>query len=75
MFIKVFPNKRYLYFVPAMGYDEKFIYLVDSLHHTINCNETLYNRKILISDLEAVWKTWIPFCKNSYIVINQADSM
>ncbi|WP_422657610.1 cysteine peptidase family C39 domain-containing protein [Paenibacillus sp. EC2-1] len=71
LFVRVFPNKRYLHFVPAVGYDEKFIYLVDSLPYTINCNEALYNRKVLISELGAIWKTWIPFCKSSYIVINQ----
>lgn len=70
VFIRVFPDKRYLHFAPVIGYDEEYFYLADSLKHTINCNETLYNRKILISDLEAVWKTWVPFCKDSYIVIH-----
>ncbi|WP_337100086.1 cysteine peptidase family C39 domain-containing protein [Paenibacillus sp. YIM B09110] len=73
-FIKVFPDKRYLHFVPVVGYDDEYFYLADSLKHTINCDEKHYNRKILISDLEAVWKTWMPFCKNSYIVIHQKQS-
>ncbi|MDR0269416.1 cysteine peptidase family C39 domain-containing protein [Paenibacillus sp.] len=75
VFIRVFPNERYLHFVPVTGYDEKYFYLADSLNHTINCNETYFNRKVLISDLEAVWKTWVPFCKNSYIVIHPNSMM
>lgn len=74
VFIKVFPDKRYLHFVPVVGYDDNFFYMADSLKHTINCDEMHYNRKILISDLEDVWKTWMPFCKNSYIVIHQKQS-
>lgn len=71
VFIRVFPDKRYLHFAPVTGYDEKYVYLADSLKHTINCNETYFNRKVLIGDLEALWKTWVPFCKNSYIVIRR----
>lgn len=70
LFIKVFPNKRYLHFVPIIGYDDKYFYLADSLKQTINCDEVFYNRKLLISELEALWKTWLPFSKNSYIVVH-----
>lgn len=70
VFIRVFPDKRYLHFVPVIGYDESYLFLADSLEHTINCNATHYNRKIRISDFEAVWKIGVPFCKNSYFVIH-----
>lgn len=70
LFIRVFPKKRYLHFVPAIGYDENYIYLADSLKHTINCSDSHYNRKILITDLEVLWKTWLPFHTNSYLVIH-----
>ncbi|WP_426451979.1 C39 family peptidase [Paenibacillus sp. S-38] len=70
-FIRVFPNQKDLHFVPVVGYDEEYFYLADSLEHTINCNETYYNRKVLIQDFEALWRTWVPFCKNTYIVIRQ----
>ncbi|GIP29393.1 hypothetical protein J23TS9_45230 [Paenibacillus sp. J23TS9] len=71
-FIRVFTDKRYLHFVPVVGYDQEHFYLADSLEHTINFNGAYYNRKILISDFEAVWKTWVPFCKNTYIVVRKS---
>ncbi|PQP81742.1 hypothetical protein C0Q44_18825 [Paenibacillus sp. PCH8] len=70
IFIKVHPKQRYLHFVPVVGYDETHLYLADSLSHTINCDEEHYNRKMSISELEPLWKTWLPFSKNSYIVVD-----
>ncbi|OKP99174.1 cysteine peptidase family C39 domain-containing protein [Paenibacillus sp. P46E] len=70
-FIRVLPDQRYLHFVPVVGYDDEYFYLADSLEHTINCNETCYNRKVFIRDFETLWKTWVPFCKNTYIVIRR----
>lgn len=66
LLIRVFPEQRYLHFVPVVGYDEEYFYLADSLSHTIKSNEAHYNRKILIRDLEVLWRTWLPFCQNSY---------
>jgi len=70
-FIRVSPKQRYLHFVPVIGYDQDYLYLAESLEHTINCKETSYNRKIKIRDFEVLWRTWVPFCKNSYIVIHK----
>ena len=69
--IRVFPNKRYLHFVPVIGYDEEYLYFADSLKYTINCTGKYYNRKTKISDFEAIWRTWIPFYKNTYILVHQ----
>ncbi|WP_246188187.1 C39 family peptidase [Paenibacillus tengchongensis] len=68
-FIRVHPDQKFLHFVPVVGYDDESLYLADSLEHTINCNGVYYNRKISIRDFEALWTTWVPFCKNTYIVI------
>ncbi|GFZ31483.1 hypothetical protein CSC2_20090 [Clostridium zeae] len=71
--VKVFPDKRYLHYVPVVGYDEEYIYLADSLKFTINCNERNYNRKISINDFETIWRTWVPFYKNTYIVVDKCE--
>lgn len=73
--VKVFPDKRYLHYVPVIGYDNNFLYLADSLKYTINCDEEIYNRKIYIKDFELIWKTWVPFYKNTYILINEEASI
>jgi len=66
-FIKVLPEKRYLHFVPVIGYDEQNLYLAESLKYLINSNGDFYNRRITIANFEKVWKIWLPFCKNTYI--------
>ncbi|OIB00908.1 hypothetical protein AK95_00390 [Paenibacillus sp. LC231] len=71
-FIRVFPKQRYLHFVPVIGFDQEYLYLADSLEHTINCEDSSYNRKIRKRDFEALWNTWAPFCKKSYIVIRKS---
>lgn len=74
VFIRVAPKQRYLHFVPVIGYDQDHLYLAESLEHTINCEETSYNRKIEIRDFKVLWRTWFPFCKNTYIVIHKGVS-
>lgn len=71
VFIKVYSNKRYLHYVPVIGYDENHFYLAESLKYMINCTETNYNRIIAISDFKVLWRTWIPFYKNTYYVVNK----
>ncbi|SEU19506.1 hypothetical protein [Paenibacillus sp. NFR01] len=73
-FIREVPGKRYLHFVPVVGYDEVFFYLADSLAYRANCKETLYNRKISIGELQALWQTWLPFNRNSYIIVQRAET-
>lgn len=73
-FIREVPGKRYLHFVPVVGYDEEIFYLADSLAYRVNCTETLYNRKISIGELQALWQTWLPFNRNSYIIVQGAET-
>lgn len=63
LFIRVHPKQRYLHFVPVVGYDETHFYLAESLEHKINCDEEYYNRKISISELNTLWRSWLPFVK------------
>lgn len=70
LFIRVHPKQRYLHFVPVVGYDETHFYLAESLDHKINCDEEYYNRKISISELNMLWRSWLPFSQNSYIVVH-----
>jgi hypothetical protein len=71
VFTKVFPQKKYLHFVPVIGYDDEYLYFAESLKYLINCNEKNYNRKTRIAEFDTVWKTWIPLYKNTYILIHK----
>lgn len=76
LFIKVHPDKRFQHFVPVVGYDATHFYLAESLDFKRNCDEAHYNRKISVSELESLWKTWLPFSRNSYMVIEpKPDSL
>lgn len=70
VFIKVFKNKKWLHYVPVIGYDEENIYIAESLENLINTSSENYNRKVTIKDFKKLWKTndfRIPFYKYTYI--------
>lgn len=57
VFIKVRKDKRWLHFVPVVGYDENNLFLADSAAENVNCSEKAYNRKISNDDFMALWNT------------------
>ncbi|WP_434750889.1 hypothetical protein [Paenibacillus amylolyticus] len=76
LFIRVHADRRFLHFVPVIGYDEAHFYLAESLALKRNCDEVHYNRKMCVNELESLWNTWLPFSHHSYIVIEpQPDSL
>lgn len=76
LLIRVHSDRRFLHFVPVVGYDETHFYLAESLDFKRNCDEVQYNRKISVNELESLWNTWLPFSRNSYIVIEpKPDSL
>lgn len=57
VFIKSRKDKRWLHFVPVVGYDEDNLFLAESAAEHTNCNEKEYNRRISNSDFMALWNT------------------
>ncbi len=57
VFIKSRKDKRWLHFVPVVGYDEDNLFLAESAVEHTNCNEKEYNRRISNSDFMALWNT------------------
>jgi hypothetical protein len=70
VFIKVFPRKQYLHYVPVIGYDETYFYLAESLVILKNSDDEKYSRQISTNDLKRIWNTRIPLYKNTYIAID-----
>jgi ABC-type bacteriocin/lantibiotic exporter with double-glycine peptidase domain len=68
--IRVFSSKRYLHYVPVVGYDEEYFYLAESLEFLKNCDEAYFNRKVKVNEFEQLWRTWIPFYKNTYLTVS-----
>ncbi len=57
VFIKVRRDRKWLHYVPVVGYDEENILLAESLEELVNCSEKTYNRKISNRDFKALWNT------------------
>lgn len=70
--IRTYLDKNWLHYVPVVGYDEKYIFIADSLEEFVNCKEQYYNRKIAIKEFKKFWNTSMlkmPFYRNTYIAI------
>lgn len=57
VFIKARKDKRWLHFVPVVGYDEENLFLAESAAENVNCSGKAYNRKISNDDFMALWNT------------------
>lgn len=64
------PNDTH--YVVVVGYDEEYLYLVDSLSENSNVNGKWYNRKISTLEFEKIWNTNTVLSNNIYIVITSA---
>ena len=66
VFIRVTGDTHY---VVVVGYDERHIYLADSLAENANVSGAQYNRVLTTEAFEAVWKTGTLLPDNIYIVV------
>ena len=55
------------HYAVAVGYDEQYIYLADSLAENANASDARYNRVLTTENFEAVWKTGTLLPDNIYI--------
>lgn len=53
----------------VVGYDQKNIYLVDSLKENVNVDNPNYNRMLTEEEFKEVWDTNMLLSSNIYIVI------
>ncbi len=66
VFIRIPKDTHY---AVVIGYDERYIYLADSLEENANAQDTRYNRVLIKEAFEDVWKTRTLLPKNIYIVV------
>ncbi len=57
VFIRTYPGKKWLHYVPVVGYDEENFFLADSLAELANCSEKGYNRKVSNREFKKLWNT------------------
>lgn len=58
-------------YAAAVGYDEQYIYLADSLPENANADGGYYNRRVRIEEFQRLWRTDSLFGENIYIVAEQ----
>ena len=72
VFIRTRTDKRWLHFVPIVGYDEENIYIAESMGSLVNCESTHSNRRLTNEEFLKFWDTrelYMPFYRNTYLVI------
>ena len=72
--MRVRKDKNWLHYVPVVGYDEKYIFIAESLPELINCDCKFYNRRVDNKEFLRLWNTAMieqPFYKNTYMVIEK----
>jgi len=67
--IRVRTDKHWLHYVPVVGYDEKYIYLAESMEEYANHRGGYYNRRMKINKFRRLWNTsmlMLPLYKNTF---------
>ena len=73
-FIRTVTDKRWLHYVPIVGYDEDNIYIAESMGFLVNCEDAYSNRRLSNEEFLKFWDTrelYMPFYRNTYLVIEK----
>ena len=74
VFIRTRVDKKWLHYVPIVGYDEENIYIAESMNSLVNCEGAHSNRRLSNEEFLKFWDTreiYMPFYKNTYLVIGK----
>lgn len=74
VFIRTRTDKRWLHFVPIVGYDEDNVYIAESMNSLVNCEGAHSNRRLTNEEFLKFWDTreiYMPFYRNTYLVIEK----
>lgn len=74
VFIRTRLDKKWLHYVPIVGYDEDNVYIAESMNSLVNCEGAHSNRKLSNAEFLKFWDTreiYMPFYRNTYLVIEK----
>lgn len=77
VFIKVRKDKKWLHYVPVVGFDEDNLYLADSAASSANCSGQTYNRVISTKEFLALWNTAMlkmPLYTHTFYTVEQRNT-
>ncbi len=77
-FVKTRLDKKWLHYVPVVGYNEEEVFIAESLSYLTNCKEEFFNRRVKSEEFLKYWNTrawYMPFYKNTYLVIERRETL
>ncbi len=75
-FVRTRLGRKWLHYVSVVGYNEKEVFIADSLDETINCDEEFFNRRLPWEEFMKYWnirEIYLPFYKYTYLVIEKPE--
>lgn len=70
-------NQNWLHFVPIVGFDDRYVFVAESLSELANCNCKYYNRRIEKKVFLQFWNTAMlkqPLFRNTFYVVTKYDT-
>ena len=75
--IKVRKDKNWLHYVPVVGFNDRYIFIAESLSELVNCGCEFYNRRVEKKEFLQLWNTAMlrqPLYKNTYFIVEKRES-
>lgn len=73
--IRVRAGENWLHYVPVVGYDERYVFLAESLEEFVNQEGQCCNRKVETKEFVRLWNTsmlWMPLYRNTFFTVSTA---
>ncbi len=74
--MRVRKDRKWLHYVPVVGFDERYIYIAESLPELVNCDGINYNRRVRKNNFKQLWNTAMlkqPLYKNTFFIIDSKE--
>lgn len=71
-------GKKWLHYVSIVGYDEKEVFIADSMWSLTNCKEEYFNRRLSWEEFLKYWNVreiYLPFYRYTYLVVEKPIEM
>lgn len=75
--IRVRNDKNWLHYVPVVGFDDRHVFVAESLPELVNCNCKYYNRRIEKKFFLQLWNTAMlkqPLFRNTFYVVTKYNT-
>ena len=75
--IRVRNDKNWLHYVPVVGFDDRYVFVAESLPELVNCNCKYYNRRIEKKFFLQLWNTAMlkqPLFRNTFYVVTKYNT-